>query len=377
MNKQLRVGIVSRRFEYLGGIQTCIIELVTGLNELGIEPEIVWDEPMDWNALQNPDLRASFGGGRFPVSSERLRSLSPRVARAADAINLRFARLNLDRYDFVYCFVPGVRLPAGVPNVCWLTGPWHLRLPGDRVNWERWYDPRELRLAVNHLLWPLKKADKYSNYVTHSDWIADLFRDRYGFRPPVIWPPARSRVLPTPPAEGRSGILWLSRLVPEKRVASMLAVAKALPNQKITLAGAVADESYLASLKEQIGSEGLNGIRIVENPREAEVASLLTSHDVFVFTAAWEHFGIVTVEAIQAGLLPIVHNTGGQKEIVPVESLRFLSDDELIDRVRSVVDMPQSERVKTIGDLQLHAERGFPKSYQEAMLSYLKPLLSA
>ena len=188
MSKQPRVGIVTPRFEYLGGIQTCIIELTIGLNEMGIVPEVVWDEPQDWDALQNPDVRSTFGGGRFLVSSERLRSLPPRLVLSLDALNLRFARLGLDRYDFVYCFVPGVRMPSGVPNICWLTGPAHLRLPGDQVDWDGWYRPQEIRRILNHMVWPCKKPDKHSHYVTHSDWIADLFRDRYGFDPRLYGP---------------------------------------------------------------------------------------------------------------------------------------------------------------------------------------------
>jgi hypothetical protein len=46
MKQVLRVGIVARRYASPGGEQTCFMELIEGLNEMGIVPDIVWDEPL-------------------------------------------------------------------------------------------------------------------------------------------------------------------------------------------------------------------------------------------------------------------------------------------------------------------------------------------
>lgn len=372
---RLRVGIVAHRFPSLGGIQTCFMELIAGLNDIGIIPEVVWDEPQDWNALRNPDLESTFQAGRLGISSKTLRSLPPPLERTLRVFSQRIARLNLERYDFVYCFEPGVRMPEGLPNICWLTGPYHLRLPGDQVDWRRAYRRDEIRLLVRHAVWPLTKPDKNSRYVTHSDWIADLFSERYGFRPPVIWPPARSRALPEASVD-RSGFLFLSRLDVEKRAESMLALARAIPAQRVTLAGASTGkgDAYVGHLRSRIASERLSNVQIVENPSESEVATLLTSHQMFVFPAHWEHFGIVTVEAIEAGLLPLVHDTGGQKEIVPFDFLRFSSDEELVECAEHSLQMGANERLELMSQLQRHAERGSTNRYREAMLQPLRDL---
>src|SRR3990167_3984272 len=54
-----------------------------------------------------------------------------------------------------------------------------------------------------------------------------------------------------------------------------------------------------------------------------------------------EHFGISTVEAMGAGVVPVVFNAGGQKEIVDIES-GFLWDslEELKDKTKELIDDP-------------------------------------
>jgi glycosyltransferase involved in cell wall biosynthesis len=375
MKKKLRIGIVAHRFECLGGIQTLVLELIAGLNEVGIVPDIVWDEPQDWGILGDPDVQATFGGGRLGISSSRLRSLPSAVALRLHPYSVGHARFDLERYDFVYCFEPGVRMPPGLPNLCWIAGPAFLRLPGDRVDWRRLWGPGELKRILSDMTNPLTKPDKHSSYVTHSEFIADLIHERYGFRPPVIWPPARSRKLPPPPAD-RSGFLFLSRLETIKRADTVLTLAKAFPEQRFTLAGVVmgGGREYVAGLRHRMAAERIANVVIVKNPSETEVASLLVSHEVFVFPAHYEHFGIVTVEAILAGLLPLVHDTGGQREIVPYDFLRFLSNDDLVNRARFALKMAPAERGELIEKLQRHAERGTPRRYREEMLQKIRDI---
>ena len=154
----------------------------------------------------------------------------------------------------------------------------------------------------------------------------------------------------------------------------MLTLAQAIPDQKVTLAGAIAGDAVVADLRQRAEKAGLHNVRVVGNPSEAEVATLLTSHEIFVFPVPWEHFGIVTVEAIQAGLLPLVHDSGGQKEIVPIDSLRFANDQELINQVKHALDMPIAQRFELVSKLQEHTERGSSRCYREAMLRELKEL---
>lgn len=368
-----RVAIVTHRFECLGGIQTCFMELIEGLNRIGIVPEVVWDEETNWSALGNPGVQATFGGGELAISSGRLRSLPSWLSSRLAPLSVHAARLELGRYDFVYSFESAVRMPPGKPNLCWAIGPPFVRMPEESVNWRKILSLGELRKLTRMLTTPAVRPDSNSEYVTHSEWIADLIEEHHGFRPPVIWPPVRSRCLPPAPSN-RSGFLFLSRLQEYKRAESMLAIAREYPEEKVAISGVVlpSNDPYVAHLQRIIKRENLSNVEIIENPSEEKVGKLLTSHVYFVFPAHWEHFGIVTVEAIQAGLLPLVHDSGGQREIVPIDSLRFNSDQELIACAGQALRLTNGQRQTLVDKLRRHVERGSAKCFREAMLQPLK-----
>ena len=59
-----------------------------------------------------------------------------------------------------------------------------------------------------------------------------------------------------------------------------------------------------------------------------------------------EPFGITTVQGIAAGCIPIVHNSGGQKEIVQDVDLRFESEHEIPGIIRSLQNANRMPSIK-------------------------------
>jgi len=84
----------------------------------------------------------------------------------------------------------------------------------------------------------------------------------------------------------------------------------------------------------------------------------------FVFPAVNEHFGIVTVEAIASGALPFVHNSGGQREIVPDPRLRF-TDDRFFEQFDNLINLPP----ETINGLRLALSLYVRRFSEEAFMS--------
>jgi glycosyltransferase involved in cell wall biosynthesis len=371
-----RIGIIAHRFLCPGGIQTCFVELIAGLNDIGITPEVLWDEPTDWEALCNPEVSAKFGGGWFPFNSSHLRSFPSRFSTRLKPVNLRLADFRLNRYDFVYSFEPGVNMKPGTKNLCYTVGPPYVLTP-DQDNFSRQGKSQAIRRMLSKLTIPAMRPDKYSRYVTLSDWIADLFLKDHGFRPPVIWPPTRTRKFEAPRQEAPgSGFLFLSRLNSYKNPGIMLLLAESFPDRPVTIAGSTIGDpeaqKHVTSLQLEINKKCLANVSIIENPSDEQIARLLETHAFFVFAAPWEHFGIVTVEAIQAGLIPLVHDSGGQREIVPFDFLRFTEDGELVERADAVIRMSPGRRKELREALSKHVRRGSSESYRAAMLSYLR-----
>lgn len=368
------MAIVSKPYSGPGGIQTCLVELVGGLNARGIVPNIVWDEPFDLGFIGANNLKIESDIQALAISSSLLRSLPAWLAGRLSYFSRRYSDFGLQRYDFVYNFMPEVRIPPGVPNLCYVCGPGFLTLPDQRKT-EETSILRRLKRYLARITMPGISPDPNANYVTLCGWIAELWYKKYGVSIKTLWPPMRKRVLSETSIE-RSGFLFLSRIVPAKNPESMLALAEAFPSERITIAGVVdklnSNSIYVETLRKKIKDQNLQNVEIIENPAEADVAKLFSSHEYFVFPAAWEHFGIVTVEAIRAGLIPIVHDSGGQREIVPHTELKYSSEKELIVKVGELLNKTREWKGEVLAELYLHAEQGVPERYVQAMLSHLE-----
>jgi alpha-1,2-mannosyltransferase len=84
---------------------------------------------------------------------------------------------------------------------------------------------------------------------------------------------------------------------------------------KLVLAGSVrneGDERRVAQLKDQARDLGiLPSVEFLINPPYPELEKLFAEASVGLSTMVDEHFGISVVEFMAAGLIPLVHASGG------------------------------------------------------------------
>jgi len=372
----IKVGIIYAPSMSPGGIQTLVFELVKGLNQVGIRPDLLWDWQQDWSRITGTEEQIEVGFRRAAVPFPPfVRSMMPSWLRARSyQINGQYADYRIREYDFIYNFQNGIRMPPGIPNVCWINGPYCIPWPPTgAINKSRIQKAREWlsRKTSFHF-----KADMNSVYVTHTEWIANAFQEQHGIKPIVIWPPARSRPLSLE-GNSRKGFLFFSRIAPCKRPDILIDLAEMLPNDCFTIAGAVnpEDQSFMNMLWERKTKKKLDNLLILENPSEPLVIDLLQCHKYFIFSSVWEPFGIVTVEAIQAGLIPFVHDSGGQVEIVPFNQLRFTNQEDLIQKIHLFRESSIQEQQELLSLLQNHIARGSSQNYRREMLNLMNTLM--
>jgi alpha-1,2-mannosyltransferase len=63
---------------------------------------------------------------------------------------------------------------------------------------------------------------------------------------------------------------------------------------------------------------------------------ILLNSKVYFHCAIDEHFGISVIEAMASGCVPIVHDSGGPKEIVP-EKFRYKTIDDATEKIRNAI----------------------------------------
>lgn len=153
-------------------------------------------------------------------------------------------------------------------------------------------------------------------------------------------------------------ILILSRISPEKEILPL--VEKFIENQtlltnyKLIIAGNCPNYSkssinYLEKIKKI--TKNNNNIELKINLSWDEISTLIGKSKFFWHGMGFsvnenedplhlEHFGMTTVEAMTAGVIPIVINKGGQKEIVDngENGYTWNTLDELIEKTVSLID---------------------------------------
>jgi glycosyltransferase involved in cell wall biosynthesis len=79
---------------------------------------------------------------------------------------------------------------------------------------------------------------------------------------------------------------------------------------------------------------------------------------------------MTTAEAIASGSIPFVHNSGGQREIVPDERLRF-TDEEYFAKFQALLDLPEAELNQIRQRLSEHIRQYSEEIFIDRMLAYL------
>jgi alpha-1,3-mannosyltransferase len=107
-------------------------------------------------------------------------------------------------------------------------------------------------------------------------------------------------------------MVTIGRFSVNKRLDRLLDVAAALkrivPGWQLDIVGSPSDQTE-ADLKAAIAQRGLDGeVHLHVGVSNAEVCRLLSQSSLFVSASEYEGFGLVAVEAMSAGLVPVLHH---------------------------------------------------------------------
>jgi glycosyltransferase involved in cell wall biosynthesis len=199
----------------------------------------------------------------------------------------------------------------------------------------------------------------YSLYICNSFFTAGHLKKYYPNIPDsrikIVYPPVK--LFNHCPETRNNQIVVFSRIIPEKKIDLLLSIFQKefdYPELKLIIVGSVNDkksENYLDNLKMNSGKN----IEFVINPKRKMISDIFSRSLMFWHAMGYnetnplyfEHFGISTVEAMSSGLIPIVINKGGQKEIVDhgINGYKWDSANELIQFTKNVLNMTSNEKI--------------------------------
>lgn len=348
INNSKRVAIVGRLDEP-GGVQSVILSLIRGLNSVGIIPDLAWDTPPNPNMLYARNVSAGFHPVHFRLPTKFLDRVPASIRYILRTVNMVTDKDLSVGYDFIYIFYNGFLVKSDTPHIRYLSGP-PLLPQLDAVSPGLRGIPYRLLRAV-YQKWLRHHAPVYefhhdSHYVINSEFTAELFQEAHGVRLPVIHPPLdlNGRNILPGDLRRRDTVTYFSRFSDYKRPELVIRLAEHHPEQRFVLMGGMRDQQkqYVQSLVSSAQECRLENTTFIINPTDAQVRKELARTRFYVFPGVNEHFGITTAEAIASGAVPFVHDSGGQREIVPDPRLRF-TDSTFFEGFEKLIALPETE----------------------------------
>jgi len=221
---------------------------------------------------------------------------------------------------------PSARLPS--IEYCYFPDYFsHLESEGSSELWKLYY-------------WPAKTF--FHNRVSHinrllavSDFTREFVRARWGRESTTLYPPCPIELYDSLRIPKQDLVVTVGRMAPEKRLGLFLELARRIPTVDFAIIGSMTPErrSYYESLRTAAPSN----VSFIVSPLR-KVKNILGQAKVYVHCAQNEHFGITIVEAMAAGCVPVVNDTGGPREIVSEEAgYRWSNIDEAVGHISNLI----------------------------------------
>jgi glycosyltransferase involved in cell wall biosynthesis len=135
--------------------------------------------------------------------------------------------------------------------------------------------------------------------------------------PPVDVPPS------LPDAQRDIDVVTLGSIAPDKYQLEQVELAAFMPKRRFAILGGVQSRTYARRVVRAVKMKGLTNVTLAFNAPAQRVSRYLDRARIFLHMKENEHFGISVAQAIAHGCTPIVHDSGGQVELVTDPTLRF------------------------------------------------------
>jgi alpha-1,2-mannosyltransferase len=167
-------------------------------------------------------------------------------------------------------------------------------------------------------------------------------------------------------------VLVISRFSPEKQLDKIVSLARMVQtNIQFQVIGLVTpmNRQYFNYILERIRDKGLHDkILLTPNATNEEIIEAMSSSSAYFHTMEGEHFGVSIIEAMAAGLIPIVPSYGGCSEIVPVK-YHYNTIKEAADKISKAFSEFSNEKIEYFHDFaQYFSLPSFTRKLQQLLI---------
>jgi alpha-1,2-mannosyltransferase len=312
----MRVGIISNSIE-TGGAQRVCLKMLEALKEAGYEVSLITLKKPDWftvermfGSIVKPDQEIVLLKWNFPAFD------AYKPLFAAILIPSVAKKFKLD----LLINSQGDTLPVRA-NIIYVHYPTFSEYEHASINlkysrslfWRIYIAPYKL---IHRFF---KKYLESGLIVTNGIYSKRAIKKHIGKEPFVLTPPVGTEAFNAVASslERENIVVTCGRYSPEKNYETMLRVAKDLSETDFKVVGSYSGEKssrYYKKLSSLKSNENLLNVSLLRDLSFCNLLELYSKSKVYLHTMKDEHFGIAIVEAMAAGLVPVVFKTGGPWE---------------------------------------------------------------
>jgi glycosyltransferase involved in cell wall biosynthesis len=312
-----KILVVHPYFNVVGGAEEVMLKILEVLIErsqdcslLGeLPPRSIFDTLSVSNIKQIPYCsETDFKSKRFQTHQHLLRHL-----KLKGGLRKKMGKMDLEisTQELMYS------IDAGKKRVAYIHFPENLSRMQNPALRHRWV----WKLFYLPITFQIKRQVKKTDLLMcNSLYTKKAIMDYWGRDAEVVYPPVD--VESFKPVQKEPLVVSVGRFSPAKNYEMIIQVARQMPNVKFVIIG----RKYLHdTYYDKIAALKPDNITLIADVTRDNVSVLLGRAKIYLHSMIGEHFGISVVEAMAAGCVPVVHDSGGPKEICG--SLGFFYDD--------------------------------------------------
>jgi glycosyltransferase involved in cell wall biosynthesis len=240
----------------------------------------------------------------------------------------------------------------------------------------RWGSRVWLQRVLLRALYRLSKPQPHHEIVSLSHFTKSALEQEYRVPEnlPVIYPAVDVTAFQKDRGERSLAIVTVGRFGSSKRQLEQIKLAERLPHIPFHLVGFAKNVDYYRKCESYVKGREVTNVHLHPDAPFSDMLGLLQSSKYFLHTLINEPFGITAVQAMAAGCLPIVHDSGGQRETVPEPTLRYKG----LEDVPHILEYCESQEAAALDALvhrlQQHAFSQFgTEVFEKKMRAVLAP----
>lgn len=220
-----------------------------------------------------------------------------------------------------------------------------------------------------------------STVLSNSEFSCKVIQKAFGIDSILLSPPVdvdffrNTALLPYLSNNRKDVILVVARFHPSKKIENAIRLAKLLKQYQIGSGMKIVGNlppsryGYYSYLKQMVQDYNLTDYVTFEiNVSFSKLLALMQDSKIYFHPLPGEPFGISTVEAMSAGLIPVVPDIGGHTEFVP-SKYQFHTFGEGVEAIASALNAPNSERILISDSVRKYSIQNFIQRFQQIVNS--------